>query len=206
MFGNPSYQITGLKPFTDNPFATIGNDWGFAKDFLGKDQLMQVKAIARDVSNKLRRDGWVGLYGIDVVFSRGRAYLLEINARQPASASFESVLQENGRRQENQVSVFEAHLGAILGVAPDFKMIKLNSGAQIIKRNTGSSLTETQKQKIVAELPGFNIIFYQNKKAESDQARCQTENTLIKKHGILNEQGEQVRKKFSWKNSKDLID
>ncbi|MBP9732702.1 MAG: hypothetical protein KBD29_04575, partial [Candidatus Magasanikbacteria bacterium] len=26
--GNISYQITGIKPFTDSAFATIGNDWG----------------------------------------------------------------------------------------------------------------------------------------------------------------------------------
>ena len=27
LIGNINYQITGLRPFTDNPFSTVGNDW-----------------------------------------------------------------------------------------------------------------------------------------------------------------------------------
>ncbi|MBU2542255.1 hypothetical protein KJ785_01695, partial [Patescibacteria group bacterium] len=43
LIGNINYQITGLKPFTDLPFATIGNDWGFPHKYLNKKQIEQYK-------------------------------------------------------------------------------------------------------------------------------------------------------------------
>ena len=36
LVGNISYQLTGLKPFTDREFATIGIDWGYG--YLTKEQ------------------------------------------------------------------------------------------------------------------------------------------------------------------------
>src|SRR6185369_5819231 len=34
VMGNVSYQITGMEPFTDNAFSTVGNDWGIAHSLL----------------------------------------------------------------------------------------------------------------------------------------------------------------------------
>ncbi|MBI5222364.1 MAG: NUDIX domain-containing protein [Candidatus Magasanikbacteria bacterium] len=95
LIGNISYQITGLMPFTDKQFATIGNDWALPRKILSKKQLAQYKKIATDIGLRLKKTGWKGLFGIDVVVDEktGRLYLLEINARQPASTAYESQLQ-----------------------------------------------------------------------------------------------------------------
>ena len=95
LLGNISYQITGLKPFTDLPFSTIGNDWALPHKYLSKKQISQYKKIATDVGLKLQKAGWKGLFGIDVVVDdkTNKLYLLEINCRQPASTTYESQLQ-----------------------------------------------------------------------------------------------------------------
>ena len=95
LLGNINYQITGLLPFTENPFSTIGNDWELPRKILTKKQLARYNKIATDVGNRLRDSGWKGLFGIDVVLeqSTGKLYLLEINCRQPASTTYESQLQ-----------------------------------------------------------------------------------------------------------------
>lgn len=97
LIGNINYQITGLLPFTDNPFSTIGNDWELPRKILNKKQLKQYKKIAVDVGIRLRESGWKGLFGIDVVMEQktGKLYLLEINCRQPASTTYESQLQSS---------------------------------------------------------------------------------------------------------------
>jgi predicted ATP-grasp superfamily ATP-dependent carboligase len=93
--GNMSYQITGLAPFTDNAFATIGNDWSLPTRILTAGQVKAYHKIAEAVGKRLSRDGWRGLFGLDMIADEktGRFYLIEINARQPASTSFESILQ-----------------------------------------------------------------------------------------------------------------
>jgi len=101
LLGNINYQITGLLPFTDNPFTTIGNDWELPRKILNKKQLAQYKKIATDVGNRLRDYGWKGLFGIDVVLEQktGKLYLLEIDCRQPASTTYESQLQQNTQEE-----------------------------------------------------------------------------------------------------------
>jgi len=95
LLGNISYQITGMLPFTDKKFATIGNDWSLACKILNEKQITQYKKIVEDVGQNFVKCGWKGLFGIDVVLEEktGKLYLLEINARQPASTSCESWLQ-----------------------------------------------------------------------------------------------------------------
>ena len=64
---NISYQITGLSPFTDESFATIGNDWALPIRLLTSEQREEIKKIALSIGEKLRADGWKGLFGIDVI-------------------------------------------------------------------------------------------------------------------------------------------
>ena len=164
--GNISYQITGLTPFTDQPFATIGNDWALPIKLLSTKQIRQIKQIATDIGKRLMKDGWKGLFGIDVIVdeTNGRVYLLEINARQPASTTYESQLQQqfvipnprrrgeeslsqptNGQRSlvgaslarddNKKVTTFEAHLAALLGLrTTDYGLQEVTDGAQIIQR------------------------------------------------------------------------
>ncbi|MBP9701934.1 MAG: ATP-grasp domain-containing protein [Candidatus Pacebacteria bacterium] len=119
--GNISEQITGLAPYTDNRFASVGNDWSVASP------KEEITAMALKVGEKMKAVGWKGLFGIDVVFA-DRLYLIEINARQPASATYESTLQKTN-------TIFENHIKALLG-EPLHKHTVITGGRQIIDRRT----------------------------------------------------------------------
>ena len=45
LVGSVSYQITGLAPFTDRPFATVGNDWKLASKLLSVKNAEQFTTI-----------------------------------------------------------------------------------------------------------------------------------------------------------------
>lgn len=168
LVGNINYQITGLAPFTDNPFSTIGNDWEFAKRHLTSDQKTAYREIATLIGEKLREDGWKGLFGIDVIVDEqsGKVYLIEINARQPASTTYESQLQRaSGQNLESRMTTFEAHIAALLGQSlAGRSLISIDDGAQIFFRNS--------KQDIVR--------------------RIQVSESLMAAHGVLNERGRQI--------------
>ena len=98
----------------------------------------------------MHESGWKGLFGIDVIYDeeRDQFKLIEINARQPASTTYESQLQARFRGHGLVgATIFEAHLAALTGstrsdlvqikVGPwQEKQIEINDGAQIVQRVT----------------------------------------------------------------------
>lgn len=181
--GNPSYQITGLSPFTDLPFSTIGNDWSLPRDPKYKSAYEDTKKIAKAIGARLGAGGWKGLFGIDVVFDEKtrKTYLLEINARQPASAVFESWLQK-----EN--TTFEAHIKALLDISVS-KVKEIESGAQIVKRVTEPSF---QVDKGTLSAKGFNVMTYENTDHNKELFRIQSSKGIMKDHNVFNESGETI--------------
>ncbi len=181
--GNPSYQITGLKPFTDLPFSTIGNDWSLPRDPKYKSAYEDTKKIAKTIGARLQKDGWKGLFGIDVVFDQKtrKTYLLEINARQPASAVFESWLQREG-------TIFEAHIKALLGISAG-KVKEIESGAQIVKRITEPSFL-VDKGTLSAK--GFDVMAYENTDHNKELFRIQSSKGIMKDHNTFNDSGESI--------------
>jgi|SRR3989344_6841138 len=144
LVGNISYQITGDPELTDNPFATVGNDWGKALELLSSADRQKYNQIATKIGEKLRDAGWKGAYGVDIMRERGsgKMYLIEVNARQSASVVFESNLQSTQRSNlqgridlESGVTVFEAHLAALVGLdLSDKKLIPITNGRRTINR------------------------------------------------------------------------
>ncbi len=203
LIGNISYQITGMAPFTDNPFATIGNDWKLPHALLSSEQKKQYGSIARAVGEKLRADGWRGLFGIDVIVEAKtrKLHLLEINARQPASAAYESKLQSDRqtvRPSDRQtVTTFEAHLLALLGYdLSEYELIEIEDGAQIIQRVTKTiqQYDNTTIQQL--EQHNFTVIPYPNTTDGSELLRIQSERGIMETHGELNEDGLLIAKKL----------
>jgi len=143
-----SYQITGIPPFTDNPFATVGNDWVFPKKVLSKVQEMTIDDIARHVGKKLQADGWLGLFGIDVIVEKNtdNVYLIEINARQPASSSYESALQGTFHP-----TTMEAHIRALLGQSLTTPIAPILAGAQLFDRRVDPPIVHQFPSGIMAE-------------------------------------------------------
>lgn len=193
-FGNISYQITGLSPFTENRFATIGNDWALPSELLSGKQVKQYRQMAANVGKKLKKDGWRGLFGIDAIMDEKtrRLYLLEINARQPASASFESRLQKiEIKNRKSEITIFEAHLLSLLSIEPKkYKLIKIFKGAQVVQRVT-EKISALKPLKIGDRLAP-TIIPYPNKKIGTDLVRIQCGQALMKKHNVFNKLGEEI--------------
>jgi len=207
LIGNINYQITGLEPFTDRPFASIGNDWGFPHKYLSPEQIEQYKKIVNDIGDKLRNDGWKGLFGVDIVVeeSTGKLYLVEINARQPASTTFESQLQTNthnlqpkadqpwAEKPKTYLTTFEAHLASLLDIdLSDHELIKIKDGAQIISRIT-DHVTHIDPETIQhLEKENFILTKYDNTKHGSDLLRIQSKKSIIESHNKFNELGEKI--------------
>ncbi len=190
ILGNISYQITGLTPFTDMPFATIGNDWSLPRKILSDKKQAAIKLLATQIGKKLAKSGWRGLFGIDVVIDKktGRAYLIEINARQPASSSFESYLQL--KSNQKGATIFASHLIGLLGLKKFDNNIAIKNGAQIVQRVTGKILSVPEP--LTLEAMPWRHIRYSNNKLGSDLIRLQTDRGIMANHNELNEHGNEL--------------
>lgn len=195
LVGNVSYQITGLPPFTDNPFTTIGNDWSLTHSLLDESEISYIETMAREIGGKLNAEGWRGLFGIDVMkdIELNKLFLIEINARQPASTTFESFLQGEFRRQGIQgLTVFEAHLKALRGEPVGGPLIPLNDGAQIVQRVTRSVKEVPDDAVGSLELAGYSVIQYPNTEYNTDLLRIQSLRGIMEGHGKLNKRGKEI--------------
>lgn len=191
LVGNISYQITGLKPFTDNPFATIGNDWAVVKTIISKKQLNDYHRFVAAIGKRLAKDGWRGLFGIDAIIDKktGKVFLLEINARQPASTSYESILQFG--KNPAGVTTFAAHLASLLGTKmPQAELTPIDDGAQIVQRVTEK--IQSLPAPRTAKPPKFRYIRYENTKPNSDLLRLQTRQRIMEKHNELAAHGHRL--------------
>lgn len=190
--GNISYQITGLAPFTDNPFSTVGNDWSATEALLDRSEIEFIEKMSLEVGGRMRESGWRGIFGIDVMKDEelNKIYLIEINARQPASTTFESILQRSIEPQGT--SIFEAHLLALQDQSVNQPLIEINNGAQVIQRVT-KKVKSVPKETICAlESAGYQATVYPNTAPNSDLVRIQCKKGIIESHGKLNEQGKEM--------------
>jgi len=195
LMANISYQITGLAPFTDNEFSTVGNDWGLAKKLLTPEDVKAMETMVTEIGERLRTDGWKGLFGVDVIKdeARNRIYLIEINARQPASTTYESTLQlkarENGARG---LTTFEAHIRSLLGLPIDEDIISISDGAQVIQRVTKNIQSLFDEVTKLLEKQSLEVVSYQNNAYNSDLLRIQSKTSIMDLHGSLNEKGRAI--------------
>jgi len=206
--GQISYQITGLEPFTSNPLATIGNDWALPQEELSLKQYNWIMSVTKEVGARLQNEGWRGLFGVDVIIDQAtqEVYLLEINARQPASTTTESQTQETWKglgaesRQElgwkeeegtTHATMFELHLLALLeqSLATYSVQRVTRPGAQIIFRQKNPCYDVSQMTDLHNTLAanGFNCTLYDNTESGQDLLRIQNNKGFMIKHGEPNE-------------------
>jgi len=197
LVGNINYQITGLKPFTNLPFATIGNDWALPHKLLNQKQLRAYHQMAEDVGKRLAKSGWCGLFGIDVMLDAktGKLYLIEINARQPASTTYESKLQLT--KNKKGLSTFSAHLSALLGEKyQNQKLVEIKDGAQIVQKivPTEKPMDDKMLKYNVDKFQkdGWGVCWYDNTEKEKDWLRLQSKVGVIAEHNVLNKQGKKA--------------
>jgi len=192
LIGNISYQITGLPPFTDNIFSTIGNDWSLPHTILTETQLAHFHALAEKIGKKMQNEGWKGLFGIDVIYDEEKdsLYLIEINARQPASTTYESQLQMAAREKGVPgITTFEAHIAALTDKPITQPLVEINDGAQVIQRVT-ASVKKVGTESL--ERAGYKVIKYNNVKPNSDLVRIQSERGIMEAHNKFNKRGKEI--------------
>jgi hypothetical protein len=195
LMGNVSYQITGLPPFTDNAFSTIGNDWTLSGDILTEHDHASVEQMVADISKKMQDSGWKGLFGLDLMhdIELNQLFLIEVNARQPASTTYESELQRSFREQGIVgCTMMEAHLDCLADHAPSIMPIIVNDGAQIIARKTKvMNRVEPEMVKLL-EAEGNRVIVYENTEPNSDLLRIQNPRGILQAHNKLNSRGQKI--------------
>lgn len=194
--GNSNYQITGLPPFTTGRFATVGNDWELPNRILTKKQITTITTIAKAVGKQLVISGWKGLFGIDVIVDAktGKVYLIEINARQPASTTYESELQARSRQKTiTSTTTFEAHVASLLQLPYQKESLTLvTKGAQIIQRITPEIKTISRKTSNRLSALSANLIAYKNTDVGSDLLRIQTKTGIMDQPENFNSLGEKI--------------
>jgi formate-dependent phosphoribosylglycinamide formyltransferase (GAR transformylase) len=192
--GNTSYQITGISPFTDLEFSTIGNDWALPKKILPEKQQHAVQNMARLIGRRLKKSGWKGLFGIDTIYdvANDKMHLIEINSRQPASSVFESNLQ---RRVGNDMTIFEAHLCALLELPlKGVRIQQITDGSQIVQRVTNTGTRSVQRDSIhKLREKGYYVAEYENAELNKELIRIQTGKNIMEKHGGLSHTGKEIR-------------
>ena len=195
LVGNISYQITGIEPFTDGKFTTVGNDWSLTANILTELEIKNAKGLAKEVGEKLKRDGWKGLFGIDFIKDeeRNRLFLIEINARQPASTTCESQLQEKNRKLGIPgLTTFEAHLKSLRQESIDEELIGINDGAQIVQRVTAATFTMALEKSQSLKSGGYNTVSYDNSEPNADLLRIRSDKGIMEKHNEFNRRGKEI--------------
>ncbi len=196
LVSSPSYQITGLSPFTDNQFTTIGNDWGAAHTMLSDAQKETIHTMATEIGEQMKNDDWKGLFGIDVVVEEktGTVYLIEINARQPASTTFESWLQDSSvATYTSELSTFVAHLRALLGEnLSEYSLIPVEHGVQILQRMT-TTIADVQPDSItVLRDLDCTVIPYDQRTLGAELLRIQSDESFIQSHTLFTALGKKI--------------
>jgi D-alanine-D-alanine ligase-like ATP-grasp enzyme len=174
---------------------------------LDENRLARFNEIACEVGEELQKKGWRGLFGIDCIYDieRDNLHLIEVNARQPASTTYESQLQENIRELapdhfKNCATIFEAHIAALRDTKTSDKsagLIEINDGAQIILRiPTIAELRKTNEEiaEISAELrvQKYIVIEYLNTKSGSDLLRIQSDRGIMESQNKFNARGKEI--------------
>lgn len=195
LIGNISYQITGALPFTDNVFATVGNDWALTHSLLNEDEIEYINKMAFDLGKKMNIAGWRGLFGIDVIRNdeKDTIHLIEINARQPASTTFESILQQKNRSMGVKgLTTFEAHIKALQGEDINDELIIINDGAQILQRVTYKTQSVPPEKIKQLESLGYITIPYVNTIHNEDLLRIQGDMGIMETHDKFNKRGKEI--------------
>ncbi|MBU0975454.1 MAG: ATP-grasp domain-containing protein [Patescibacteria group bacterium] len=108
-WGGLSFQITGVEECTSKKAGTVGNDWEFIEK-LSREVLSDISKFIENIGMAMKNSGFKGLFGLDFVLDNqtDKVYVIEINARQPASIPMHSKLQiESGQIPLNLLAIAE---------------------------------------------------------------------------------------------------
>jgi len=122
--GGLSYQITGIPELTKFKGGTVGNDFGF-RGSINKQVLNEIKRTVNTIAKHMHLSGYLGLFGLDFIVKESKVYVIEINARQPASIPLYTQLQIS----QNVVPLAMIHLLEFLDIKYKIDSAKYNTEA-----------------------------------------------------------------------------
>ncbi len=130
-------QYTGIKPFTKNPFTTVGRQWPC---FAPPKIIKKTQKITQKFSKILKEIGYKGFFGLDFLINKNQVFLLECNPRLTASFAFYTQLEQ----LQNINPLFYFHLVEFLKInyRPN---IKFEQSRFKNKKIIGSELTIKDK-------------------------------------------------------------
>lgn len=146
----PALQFTGIKPFTNNPFTTIGRQWPcLAPTKIQK----EIKKITQDFSKILGQYNYQGFFGLDFFVNKNKLYLLECNPRLTASFAFYTSIELKNKLEP----LFLFHLAEFIKL--DYKInIKKEQSRFNNKKIIGSELVKKDKNShTVKKINDFKI-------------------------------------------------
>lgn len=160
-YGGLSYQITGVSECTSAEGGTVGNDFGIS-DQLTANSIQQIKWITENVGERMSKDGFLGLFGLDFVVDKsGEVFLIEINARQPASTGMHTKLM----LRQDLVPLQLFHLAEFLFENDDKYIAFLNSTLnKSFKRGDFRNILKTQNEFAIKPIQAAQIILRNTEK------------------------------------------
>lgn len=147
----PALQFTGLKDFTQNPFATVGRQW---PSLAPQNVLDKVRQITTDFSERILKPlDYRGFFGLDFIVSEDNVYLLECNPRLTASFAFYTSIEEN----QNLTPLFYYHLAEFSNL--DYQLDIQKEQSRFDNQNLiGAELTQRNSEgQIIKKYNSFEI-------------------------------------------------
>jgi hypothetical protein len=144
-------QFTGIKPLTNNPFATVGRQW---PSMAPKNITNKIQKITSDFSNSIKKINYQGFFGLDfIVDQKNQIYLLECNPRLTASFAFYTQIELS----QNLIPLFFLHLSQFINLPsiPNSKQIQKQLNSANI---SGTELTQKNNSKTIAKYQQFSPI------------------------------------------------
>ncbi len=147
----PALQYTGLKPLTNNPFATVGRQWPSQASVEIKEK---IKQITNDFSEKILKPlNYQGFFGLDFLISGSDVFLLECNPRLTASFAFYTQMElKNGL-----TPLFYFHLAQFINL--DYQIDLKTEQNRFYNQNLiGSEITlRNQQGTTIKKITDFKI-------------------------------------------------
>ena len=100
-----SYQITGITELTPATGGTVGNDWEYPQK-LSYELKQEIIKQVTTIGEYMCKQGYLGLFGVDLIIAEQGVKVIEINARQPASIPMWTKIQ----LKQEQVPLSLLHL------------------------------------------------------------------------------------------------
>jgi len=144
----PALQYTGLKPFTNNPFTTVGRQW---PSFAPSNIIDDIKAITQKFGSIISDLKYRGYFGLDFFVTNNQVYLLECNPRLTASFAFYTDLESS----QNWTPLFYFHLNEFINLSSDFD-INLENQRFFDQKISGSEITQKNNQGLTVKKFHFN--------------------------------------------------